>query len=231
MGASLVAGVVGGAAYSPAEPAGWLREAGYTVHLYDGDEPFRQRVAVDALDLVLLDGGAPEDSALVALEWLRHSPHARLPAIVITARGDEEEIVRCLRCGADDCCVVPLRRHELVARVEALLRRSGRIVVDPVLRQAPPYEIDVASRRVTIGGSDVRLTEREFDLASFLFRRLGHVVTRQTLLSQVWNVARTLETRTVDTHVSRVRKKLALNGTHGWALNAVYQHGYRLERG
>ena len=231
MGSSLVAGVIDAGAFAPADPAGWLRDAGYTVHLYDGDEPFRLRVALDALDCVVLDGGAPDGAALGLLEWLRHSPHARLPAIVVTPRTDEDEVVRCLRGGADDCCVAPLRRNELVARIEALLRRTGRILVDRVLREAPPYEIDTAARRVAIGGAPVRLTEREFDLASFLFRRLGQVVTRQTLLSQVWNVAGSLATRTVDTHVSRVRKKLALDGTHGWALQAVYQHGYRLERG
>jgi DNA-binding response OmpR family regulator len=83
---------------------------------------------------------------------------------------------------------------------------------------------------VTLDGAQVELTDREFDLATFLFRRQGHVVSRETLLSQVWNLTTTVNTRTIDTHVSRLRKKLLLDGTRGWRLSSIYQHGYRLER-
>ena len=81
-----------------------------------------------------------------------------------------------------------------------------------------------------VAGEEIARTDREFDLVLFLFRRRGRVVSRETLLENIWNIRGDVATRTVDTHVSRLRKKLRLSGEHGWRLNAVYQHGYRLER-
>lgn len=229
MGASLVAGLVDDTI--EASPyASWLGDAGYAVRAYAGAEQFRHRAPADSIDFVLLDLVLPDGDGIALLEWLRHSAWARLPVIVVTTRSTEDDVVKCLRCGADDYCVEPVRRYELLARIEAVLRRAGLSIADGVLRDAPPYELDTARRRVSIGGGAVRLTGREFDLAAFLFRRLGHVVSRETLLDQVWNVTGAVATRTVDTHVSRVRRKLSLDGRHGWQLTAVYQHGYRLER-
>ena len=93
-----------------------------------------------------------------------------------------------------------------------------------------PYVVDAKRRRVSIDGRDIDLTQREFDLASFLFRRHGRVISRDALLENVWNLSAAVSTRTVDTHISRLRKKLALNGQNGWRLAAIYQHGYRLEQ-
>lgn len=81
-----------------------------------------------------------------------------------------------------------------------------------------------------LGGKDIGLTQREFDLASFLFRRHGRIVSHDALLENVWNLSAAVSTRTVDTHVSPLRKKLGLNGENGWRLAAIYQHGYRLEQ-
>ena len=85
-------------------------------------------------------------------------------------------------------------------------------------------------RRVSLDGREIDLTQREFDLATFLFRRHGRIVSREALLENVWNLSAVVSTRTVDTHVSRLRKKLDLNGSNGWRLAAIYQHGYRLEQ-
>jgi DNA-binding response OmpR family regulator len=153
-----------------------------------------------------------------------------LPVLFLTARGAEADVVHGLRSGADDYLVKPPGKAELMARIEAVLRRSGVAALDVVIRDVQPYEIDTQRRRMTLAGEEVRLTDREFDLAAFLFRRHGRVVSRDTLLLQVWNLGAGVATRTVDTHMSRLRKKLGLDGTHGWQLTAVYQHGYRLER-
>jgi DNA-binding response OmpR family regulator len=229
MGASLVAGLIDTDAVQ-ADYSAWLGEAGYGVRAYNGAADFRHRVSGETVDFVLLDLVLPDGDGLSLLEWLRHSAYGRLPVIVVTTRSTEDDIVNGLRGGADDYCIKPVRRNELLARIEAVLRRAGLGISDGVLRHAPPYELDTAKRRITIDGAQVKLTDREFDLAAFLFRRLGHVVSRETLLNQVWNVTGAVATRTVDTHVSRLRKKLSLNGAHGWQLTAVYQHGYRLER-
>ena len=112
-----------------------------------------------------------------------------------------------------------------------MLRRVGLGQDAASVEELPPYVIDYSRRRISMNGRDISLTEREFDLAAFLFRRRGRVVSREALLEGVWNIRSDVATRTVDTHISRLRKKLELAGEHGWRLNAVYQHGYRLEAG
>ena len=123
---------------------------------------------------------------------------------------------------------VPLEttKSNLQAVYAACLAQGCRLIICNV----PPYEIDTQRRRVTLAGTPIKLTDREFDLAVFVFRRHGRIVSRETLLEQVWKLSSAVTTRTVDTHMSRLRKKLKLNGEHGWRLTAVYQHGYRLEQ-
>jgi len=162
--------------------------------------------------------------------WIRSSANNKLPVIFLTARGTEEDLVRGLASGGDDYVVKPAKKRELLARVSALLRRHGADGHANGNIDLPPYRIDSQRRRISIDGRDIELTQREFDLASFLFRRQGRIVGRDALLENVWNLSSAVSTRTVDTHVSRLRKKLDLNGEHGWRLAAIYQHGYRLEQ-
>ncbi|HNR91406.1 MAG TPA: response regulator transcription factor [Dokdonella sp.] len=110
-----------------------------------------------------------------------------------------------------------------------MLRRHGGDDGGRDSLDVAPYAIDFKRRRIAFAGNEVELTQREFDLATFLFRRHGRIVSRDALLENVWNLTASVSTRTVDTHVSRLRKKLELNGEHGWRLAAIYQHGYRLE--
>jgi DNA-binding response OmpR family regulator len=96
--------------------------------------------------------------------------------------------------------------------------------------EAPPYVLDLESATVTRFGEAVPLTDKEFQLATYLFRNAGRLLSRAHLLSEVWGVRSQLTTRTVDTHMSKLRRKLGLSADVGWRLRAVYQHGYRLER-
>jgi DNA-binding response OmpR family regulator len=123
--------------------------------------------------------------------------------------------------GADPAKAMP--------RVNTVLRRHGADVGAGDTIELAPYSLDGKRRRISVDGREVELTQREFDLASFLFRRQGRIVSRDALLENVWNLSAAVSTRTVDTHVSRLRKKLELSGEHGWRLAAIYQHGYRLE--
>jgi DNA-binding response OmpR family regulator len=210
--------------------AAWLNEAGYHVRQFQSAAEFRRRLGAESVDAVVLDWMLPDTPGIEVLDWLRHSTQAQLPVVFLTAKTSESDIVAGLSAGADDYITKPARKAELLARIDAVLRRSGVSSVDPVLREVPPYEIDTQRRRVTLSGTPVKLTDREFDLAVFVFRRHGRIVSRETLLEQVWKLSSAVTTRTVDTHMSRLRKKLKLNGENGWRLTAVYQHGYRLEK-
>ncbi|MGB0133118.1 response regulator transcription factor [Dokdonella sp.] len=208
----------------------WLEQAGYRTRLFNSAAEFRRRQGSEAIDLLLLDWMLPDSSGPEIVEWIRASANSKLPVIFLTAKGTEADMVRGLNAGGDDYVVKPAKRQELIARVGAVLRRLGLEGNDASQFDLPPYNVDSARRRISYAGKDVELTPREFDLAAYLFRRHGRIVSRDSLLENVWNMNASVSTRTVDTHISRLRKKLDLDGEFGWRLAAVYQHGYRLEQ-
>ena len=208
--------------------AHWLAEAGYAVRLFRSAAEFRRRLGSEAVDLLLLDWILPDASGPDIVAWVRASSNSDLPIIFLTARGAEADVVRGLEVGSDDYIVKPARRAELIARVGAVLRRHNLDGNNQELIEVAPYAS--SSRQAFAFAAGIRVTQREFDLATFLFRRQGRIVSRDALLENVWNLSASVSTRTVDTHVSRLRKKLELSGEHGWRLAAIYQHGYRLEQ-
>ncbi|MGH8184299.1 MAG: response regulator transcription factor [Rhodanobacteraceae bacterium] len=209
----------------------WLEHAGYGCALFRTASDFRRRLGNEAVDLVLLDRSLPDARGLDVLAWIRQSPNAGLPVIFLTASGDESDIVEGLAAGADDYVVKPPKQGELLARVAAVLRRRGDGSDGGEALELPPYRIDAQRRVISVNDLPVELTQREYELACYLFRRQGRIVSRDALLENVWNLAGDVSTRTVDTHISRLRKKLGLSGENGWRLTAVYQHGYRIEQG
>lgn len=182
----------------------------------------------ESFDLLLIDWILPDSDGGEVLRWIRKNIGWQLPCIVITARDEEAAVVAALEAGADDYVVKPAKSLELLARVSAASRRArpGSL---PVLR-AGDYEIDIERQRLSMAGSTVELTQREFDLSVCLFQNMGKLLSRDYLLNKVWGVTADVDVRTVDTHVSRVRRKLLLNGTHGWKLVPIYGFGYRFER-
>jgi DNA-binding response OmpR family regulator len=208
----------------------WLEQAGYRTRRYASAAEFRRRQGTEAIDLLLLDWMLPDGNGPEVAAWVRASANARLPIIFLTARRSEADVVNGLNAGGDDYVLKPAGQQELIARVAAVLRRFGMESGDGGTFEVPPYRVDPRRQRISIGDSAIDLTPREFDLAAFLFRRHGRIVSREALLENVWNMNASVSTRTVDTHVSRLRKKLELNGENGWRLAAVYQHGYRLEQ-
>jgi DNA-binding response OmpR family regulator len=153
-----------------------------------------------------------------------------VPVLFTTARDAEADIVQALKAGADDYLVKPLRKQELLARVEALGRRARPKPRTAEHLKLAEFDVDVDRRVVNRHGVEVDLTQKDFDLAVFLFRNVGNLVSRGHILESVWGRTSDLNTRTVDTHVSRLRSKLGLVPENGWKLTAVYQHGYRLEQ-
>ena len=208
----------------------WLAGAGHACHTFHKGREFMRAMARDTFDLLLLDWELPDVNGDAVLGWVRVNVSDNLPVLFTTARDSEQDIVRALKEGADDYLVKPLRKQELLARVEALGRRAKpQPRLSDVLRVGH-FEIDLGRRTVLRSGKSVELTQKDFDLAVFLFRNVGNLVSRGHILESVWGRSPDLNTRTVDTHVSRLRSKLGLVPENGWRLTAVYQHCYRLEQ-
>lgn len=176
-------------------------------------------------DLVLLDLMLPDIPGTEVCRQLRASERTRsTPVVMLTARGDEVDRVVGFEVGADDYVTKPFSVRELMLRVRAILRRLSGPVEDAVKLHNGELEIDVASHRVWVSGEEIRLTALEFRLLQTLLTRAGRVQTRDTLLSDVWGMHAGLTTRTVDTHVTRLRKKLGDVGDYIETLRGV---GYR----
>ena len=196
-----------------------LSACGYScVRAYDGCE------AADLLqehtyDLVLLDIMLPGIDGYALLEQIKPSG---TPVIFITAKGTVQDRVQGLRAGADDYLVKPFEVVELIARVESVLRRAGK---GQTLYTLGDVTVDVDALLVTKAGVPVTLTRKEFDLLVLFLRNLNVALFRETIYERVWESDFMGDSRTVDLHVQRLRKKL------GWQdrLNAVYKVGYRLE--
>jgi len=176
-------------------------------------------------DVVVLDLGLPDVDGLVVLSMLRAV--SAVPVVVATARDDEKEIVRALDAGADDYLVKPFGGDQLEARIRAVLRRSGH--------DAPPSPIAVGalvisptSREVTLDGMPVELSRKEFDLLHLLAQRVGEVVTKREILTEVWRQAYGGGDRTVDVHLSWLRRKLGESAAEPVYLHSVRGVGVRL---
>ena len=209
----------------------WLEAANHQCTVYRDGNTFIRAYKQDSYDLVLLDWNVPNISGIEVLEHLRNHLDALVPVVFITQRDAEQDIVQALEVGADDYMTKPVREGETMARVNAIARRMG--YGDKHTRDHydfPPYKIDTKLRRMFFKGALVEMTQKEFELALFLFKNLGRVISRGHLLEMVWGTSAKLNTRTVDTHISRLRTKLDLDNQKNWQLVSVYRHGYRLEQ-
>lgn len=209
----------------------WLEDAEHSVVTYNLGREFTRGVRRDSFDLYLLDWLLPDVSGIDVLHKLRAELQDTTPVLIATVKNEERDIVLALESGADDYLVKPIRRRELIARVEAVARRASRALPDLEKFDAPPYTMDLGRRSASLDGESISLTHREFELAMFFFRNSGRVVSRNHILEAIWGIDNSgVSTRTVDTHISRLRKKMRLNEENGWVLSAIYQHGYRLEQ-
>ncbi|MEV0995702.1 response regulator transcription factor [Nonomuraea sp. NPDC050202] len=194
-----------------------------------GHQVIRAGLAVDALrlaggvDFVLLDLGLPDMDGLDALRRLRRV--SVVPLIVVTARTEEREVLRGLRSGADDYLVKPFRTVELMARMEAVVRRGTRPRPqrDDVVNVGD-VRIDLESRQVTVAGEPVTLTRREFDLLAMLAREPGVVRGREEILDEVWGDPLLSASRSLDVHVANLRSKTGRPGL----VETLRGTGYRL---
>lgn len=207
-----------------------LKAGGYVVWQADRADQGAAMSLQKPCDLVLLDLVLPGGDGLDVLSEIRREKPT-LPVIVLTARGEEYDRVRGLRLGADDYVVKPFSVDELLARVEAVLRRSpARRATEPAL-SFPSGEIDWESREVRCNdGSTQVLSEREAKLLDYLARHPGRAIDRDELLRGVWQIdSRGVTTRTVDVHVARLRDKLRIVCNNRAAIRTVRGQGYMIE--
>ncbi len=184
-----------------------------------------ERLRAATPDLVILDLMLPELDGFRVLRTLRADGFT-MPVLILTARGEEADKVRGLKLGADDYVTKPFGLLELLARVEALLRRERRRSVDAF----GDVEIERATRSVTRAGAPVELAPKEYDLLLALFDRDGAVVSRLDLMRRVWGYSDAVVTRTIDTHVAELRRKLEEDASRPRHILTVRKVGYRLKR-
>lgn len=204
-----------------------LKKEGYNVVVaLDGSEALAS-IRTSPPDLILLDLMLPGIMGTEICRLVKQQDKTQgIPIIMLTAKGEEIDRVVGFEVGADDYMVKPFSTRELLLRIRAVLRRTYPAEISSRRRQVGPVVIDTDQYRVSVNGEDIALTSTEFKLLNTLAERLGRVQSRELLLREVWGYSYTGDTRTVDTHITRLRTKL---GEAGDLIKTVRGFGYRME--
>jgi DNA-binding response OmpR family regulator len=202
-----------------------LAERGHTVQTAGTGIAGLEAVLGERPDLVLLDLGLPDVDGLTVIGMIRAA--SSVPIIVLTAVDDDPTMVRALDSGADDYVVKPFRLDQVTARIHAVMRRTHRGASSEPIRVGE-LQIHEPTRTATLGGEELQLARREFDLLLALAERAGDVVSKRTLLAQVWQQADGGSERTVDVHLSWLRRKLGETAAQPRYLESVRGVGVRL---
>ena len=201
-----------------------LQSSGYEVTSFESSEPFWQAMHAAEPELVILDVMLPGEDGFSILKKLRNTPSLRrLPVIMVTAKSSELDTVRGLDCGADDYISKPFGIMEFLSRVRAALRRSAPEARPNVL-SFHEILLDNARHNVTVSGTPVELTYKEFELLHLFLLNAGQVLTRDAIMQQVWGTDFCGESRTVDVHIRTLRMKL---GDCGGMIETVRGIGYK----
>ena len=202
----------------------------------EGFEPIVAATAARALeladqiepDIVLLDLTLPDGDGRDVCRALRR--RSNVPIVMLTARGTETDRIVGLELGADDYVVKPFSGAEVIARIRAVLRRTGSSPSGEGVSRVQGLELDLSSRRVTLDGSEIELSRKEFDLLAALMERAGRVVRRETLMEEVWDENWFGSTRTLDTHIGWLRQKLGDDATDPRFIHTVRGVGFRFAK-
>lgn len=205
-----------------------FQNSGYTCTGFQRTETLFNKLKVEEPDLLVIQW-QPEADYLTLLNTLRQQ-WADLPLLLIAGRSAEEAVIRLLALAPADILLKPLRRAELLIRVQLLMARYRPQRLEEATQAFGPFVFSPRTARLTLDDQAILLTQKEFDLALLLFRNLGRPLSRAYIHESVWSQDAELSSRTLDTHVSRVRSKLALKPERGFLLAPVYSFGYRLEQ-
>lgn len=203
-------------------------EAGHSCHTYLKGAALQQDLRRESFDLLFVDWQLPDIEGTEIVRWVRSQVSKELPIIFITHRSEEADIVEGLACGADDFMIKPVRVAELRARMAALLRRAYPVAEQSVV-EFGPYRFLTATNGIEFNGEPVEITHREYTLALTLFQNQGRLLSRDHLREVVWGQNAEVQSRSLDTHVSRLRALLNLRAGQPYSISAIYGYGYRLD--
>ncbi|MGZ3184577.1 MAG: response regulator transcription factor [Telluria sp.] len=207
-----------------------LTQAGHACQTFASGKDLLAQLRKDACDLVLLDWQVGDLAPADVLRRAKEKLPANAPLMFITTSSGEDDIVAGLEAGACDYLVKPLRRGELLARVQATLRRAYPSQNGAEQLTFGQYTFETRPGRLLMDGRPIEVTHKEFYLALLFFRNIGRPLSRAYIHESVWIRESVVPSRTMDTHVSRVRNKLQLRPENGFRLVPVYSYGYRLEK-
>jgi DNA-binding response OmpR family regulator len=196
-------------------------------HFVDGHSLLRA-LRRNTFDMLILDWNVPGLSGREVIQWMKDNLDNAPPALMLTSRSAEEDIVAGLNAGADDYVIKPVPVAVLLARVDALARRAYPLQPDRI-EVFGDYNFDTGAAALSIADAPVNLTAKEFALALMLFRNMHRALSRAYLFEALWGLNPDLPTRTLDVHISNVRTKLNLRPANGYKLTPIYAYGYRLE--
>ena len=205
-----------------------VHSMGHTCVGYPTGAQLTKDLRRESFDLLILDWELPDTSGPEVATWTRQELGPDLPILIVTLRSEETDIVHGLHSGADDFMSKPLRVAEFKARVAALLRRAYPASTEEV-QQFGPYRLDRTTLTVYFGQEAIALTHREFSLALLLFQNPGRLMSRDYLREAIWGQNAEVLSRTLDTHISRLRQQLQLRPGAQYAITAVRGLGYRLD--
>ena len=202
-----------------------LEREGYLVSSWANGHEGLQGAQQAGLDFLILDLNLPDlDGFTICRELRRNAATSSLPILMLTARASEQDRITGLELGADDYLTKPFSMRELLARVGAILRRARGVDQDASVYDDGRLRIDGRTLRVYVDGEEVRLAKKEMELLWMLVRNRPSVVSRDRILSEVWQMADDVETRTVDAHIRNLRKKIGKD-----RIRTVIGYGYRFE--
>lgn len=206
-----------------------LSTAGHHCFVFETGKQLMKFLRGETIDMLLLDWNVPDTSGLEIARWVTDTFEAPPPIVMITVRSVEEDIVTAFRAGVDDYVTKPVQPAVLLARIDAVVRRAYPEPPKDRFEQFGLYRFDVQTAEISVGGEVIPVTMKEFSLALLLFRNLNRSLSRSYIFESVWGGNPNVQTRTVDTHVSKVRAKLKLRADHGFRIVPLYGYGYRLE--
>lgn len=207
-----------------------LSAAGHSCQPYDSARDLLAQLRKESTDMLVMDWGVPDMEAPEVLRRAKEKLASNAPTMFLVGGNAEDDIIAGVTAGADDYLIKPLRRGELVARVSALLRRAYPSQNSAEQLQFGPYTFETRPGRLLKDGAPIDVTQKEFSLALLFFRNIGRPLSRAYIHESVWVRDTDIPSRTMDTHVSRVRNKLHLRPENGFRLVPVYSYGYRLEK-